>query len=128
MGALYVATVLNLLAALAMERSEVPRSGEDRPDPTSEIRSIQRSVLPRVTVEGYDMLRIPDYRVFPALSERFRHAADCPGAPAGRGRGERRTRVCTRVCSGAARRAGGTGADDQALTHTGGRGMRRAIG
>ena len=65
----FVANVLNLVAALDVERSAVTYFGPERPDRAGEIKSIERPVLRRAAVEGYDVLRLAEYPLALAVSD-----------------------------------------------------------
>ena len=78
----YVANILNVVAALDLERSDYSVFGPERPDRQGEVRSLQRPVLRRAAVEGYDILRLAEYPVFVCVSAQFKRAfegAGCTG-------------------------------------------------
>jgi hypothetical protein len=78
----FVANILNLVAALDVERSAVTYFGPERPDRAGEIKSIERPVLRCAAVEGYDVLRLAEYPLALVVSDAFKRAfedARCTG-------------------------------------------------
>lgn len=81
-GVFFIANILHLVQALEVDHSLVRRFGPERPDRQGEIRSIEQAVLRRDALAGLDILRLAEYRVFVAVSDRFRRAfeaANCTG-------------------------------------------------
>jgi hypothetical protein len=77
-----IANILNVPSAMDMQRSEYERFGDDDPERREQVSGVDKMVLKRTALDGYDIVRVREYDVPLYASERFKHAfeeANCTG-------------------------------------------------
>jgi hypothetical protein len=79
-----VANILNKVPALDLEKSAYTRYGDDHfiPERRGQLFTVRKAVLKRDALSGYDIIRLEEWPVYEAASERFKQAfeeARCTG-------------------------------------------------
>jgi hypothetical protein len=74
-----IANIVDVVAALDLERSDYSRFGPERPDRMGEIVGLRMPVLRGAALEGHDVIRLKEYPLYVCVSQRFKDAFEAGG-------------------------------------------------